>query len=262
MECDEVREELGAYALRALEPEERWAIEEHLRRCPLCREEAGAYEDAAGALALSVPVTSAAARLRSRVLAALPAASQDVAEARARRRWLAPAAGIAAAAVIAALVAWATVLQLRVNDLDDEQRALSAAAARSDASRLEDAMYLLTKGDLRYMDMVATGAATGTSSSYAWSPSERQGVLWVRDLPAPPEGTVYQFWFRTDQGDVSGGTFSPDAEGEALEVVQREGGNSSGGQQSRLLAILVTVEPAGGSSAATGPLVLQGQPAN
>jgi hypothetical protein len=126
---------------------------------------------------------------------------------------------------------------------------------------LEDAMYVLTKGDVRYMEMVATDESAGTSSSYAWSPSERQGVLWARGLPAPPEGSVYQFWFRTDQGDVSGGTFAPDAEGEALEVVQPRGGNG-GGQQGRLLAILVTVEPAGGSSSATGPPVLQGVPAN
>ena len=260
MECDAVREELGAFALRALEPEERWAIEEHLRRCPLCREEAKAYEEAAGALALSVPVTRAPARLRRRVLAALP--GEPVAGAARRRRWLAPATGAAAVVVIAALVAWATVLQIRVNDLQDGQRLLSASAAQTDVSHLEDAMYLLTKGDLRYMDMVATAQAAGTSSSYAWSPSERQGVLWVRDLPPAPEGTVYQFWFRTNQGDVSGGTFSPDAEGEALELVQRESSGSSSGQQSRLLAILVTVEPAGGSSSATGPLVLQGQAEN
>jgi anti-sigma factor RsiW len=37
--CDDVRIDLGAYVLGALEPDERRRVDEHLRDCPACAAE-------------------------------------------------------------------------------------------------------------------------------------------------------------------------------------------------------------------------------
>ena len=59
MRCTEAREKLSAYAAGELPPEEREAVEAHLRGCPRCRREAEAVERAEAALAMLGAVETA-----------------------------------------------------------------------------------------------------------------------------------------------------------------------------------------------------------
>jgi hypothetical protein len=99
-----VREELGAYALGALEPRERGDVDAHLRECPACREELARLAALPGLLA-RLPeggggegVPMAPADLGERALATI--AGRRRARRRRQRRW--GALGGAAAAVVLA----------------------------------------------------------------------------------------------------------------------------------------------------------------
>src|SRR5436190_231315 len=58
MDCEQVREQLEAYALGALEPDERDRVARHLAGCPECRRLAAAYAEVAADLPLALAAAS------------------------------------------------------------------------------------------------------------------------------------------------------------------------------------------------------------
>jgi anti-sigma-K factor RskA len=95
-----LREQLGAYALGALEPRERAEVDGHLRECTACREEVARLAAVPGLLARLSPddgteAAPAPTDLGERALAALSA--RRGARRRRARRW---GAGLAAAAAV------------------------------------------------------------------------------------------------------------------------------------------------------------------
>jgi len=101
-----MREQLGAYALGALEPRERSEVEAHLRDCPVCQEELSRLAALPGLLARLSPDEAAdpapaPADIGERALAALSARRR--ARRRRRQRWGAGLA-VAGAAAVTALV--------------------------------------------------------------------------------------------------------------------------------------------------------------
>ena len=94
-----LREQLGAYALGALEPRERGEVDAHLQECPGCREQLARLAALPGLLARLVPEEAAdpvpvQVDVGERALTAL--AARRRARRRRRQRW---GAGLAAAAV-------------------------------------------------------------------------------------------------------------------------------------------------------------------
>jgi anti-sigma-K factor RskA len=116
---DERHEDVAAYVLGALGEEEARAFAEHLRGCARCREELGELQPVVDALPSAVPQRTAPAELRGRLLATVRseaelrgagaragrAAHRDGARpgAWARRPWRLATAGLALAAVVAAV---------------------------------------------------------------------------------------------------------------------------------------------------------------
>jgi anti-sigma-K factor RskA len=228
LNCPEVREELGAYAIGALSDDEARQIEAHLATCAECTAEAIAYADAATALPLSVPALTPPASLRRRVLDAVAAPTPLR-----RRRSIVPWAGAAAAVVIAGLLGWNLWLQFGdgSESPDDQLAALM---------RKQDTAFTIMQGD-------------GTWAIYAWEPEPKRGHLYARDLPDLPDGMIYEFWYVTEDGAVSGGTFEPAGDGytHAATVPARETGRPSG--------YAVSVEPVDGTEEPEGEIVLTGE---
>jgi len=123
MEPDGIHELTAAYALNALDPESEREYEDHLRRCPRCRDDLASLQEAAASLAFGVETPEPPKDLRDRIVDQAREERSNVVPL--RRRLVVPAltaAAAAAAGVAIGLGVWGSILS---GDLDDE-RALVA----------------------------------------------------------------------------------------------------------------------------------------
>jgi anti-sigma-K factor RskA len=172
--------------------------------------------------------------------------------------WL-PAAALIAVAV--GLGAHAQTLRNRIVSLEsrlaiavrnlDAARA-SADDARRDAMRVQNAMSVLASSDMARIELVGQTVAPSASARAFWSRS-RGLVFTARDLPALPEGKVYQVWVLTGGAPISAGLVVPDSRGETTALFETE---SSIPQPA---GVAVSLEPGGGVPAPTGAIYLVGR---
>jgi anti-sigma-K factor RskA len=168
----------AAYALDALDEEERGSYEAHLAQCEQCRKELGSLGETAAALAFAVVSPAPPERLRGRILAAAAAERENVVPLPVRRPWLTRAAAAAASVAACAAIGlgiWAATLQ---HSLD---------RARATSARTEEAAQVLADPSSQKI------ALRGGSGMLAVDPSGR-GVLVVNRLPAAPSGHIYEAW--------------------------------------------------------------------
>jgi anti-sigma-K factor RskA len=235
-----VHDDLGAYAAGALDPRERAAVEAHIARCELCRDELAAYRQVTAALAKQVPIEQPppgtwdgiATRLHGGGTKAPLATHADAPIAIGRSRLRLIFAGWAAtAAVLAAMVGW-TAYQA----FDTGSASVQDLASSSEGS---------------VIPLAATNSAA-VGRLYI-SDDESQGGLAVNGMPTTPSGKTYQLWFITpDQTWTAGGTFEVDAEGRALVKVRFPGPVRD------FSGVTVCTEPPPGSPTEWGDLVLSG----
>jgi anti-sigma-K factor RskA len=161
----------AAYALHALDAEEREAFEEHLAQCARCRDELAQLQESAAALAWAVEAPAPPAALRARILAEATAGRENVVALplRARRLWQAAAAVAACTAV--GLGVWAATLH----------DSLGTARAHESALQIVVDPSSHTVGLRGGRGMVAVGR-------------NGVGVLVVDRLPAAPNGKTYEAW--------------------------------------------------------------------
>jgi hypothetical protein len=191
MRHEEIAELLGAYALDAVDPDERTIVEEHLVDCARCRAEVAEHREVAALLANSG--ADAPAGLWDRISGTLEAAPPrlDLAPVRSleaarreRRRFSTPigAALVAAAAVVVALLG----LQVRDQDhrINQLQTALRNPMAPAFDAALDDPgarVFRLASTDGR---LSARGVVTGDGTAY----------LRTVSLPRLRDGLTYQLW--------------------------------------------------------------------
>jgi anti-sigma factor RsiW len=164
----------AAYALDALDDDERREYEEHLARCERCREELVSLSEASSSLAYAVDAPAPPPQLRERILASARSERPNVVPL--RPRWALPAAAAAVAAVAAAiaLAVWATSLSHRL----DHERAL--------ASDQERVAAILASPDAH-----PYGVADGGLLSVA--PNGEAALVLTRLQPAR-SGMTYEAW--------------------------------------------------------------------
>jgi anti-sigma-K factor RskA len=175
----------AAYALHALDAEEREAYEEHLAQCARCRDELAQLQESAAALAWAVEAPAPPPALRARILAEATAGRDNVVPLplRARRVWQAAAAVAACAAV--GLGSWAATLH----------NSLGTARAHESALQIVADPASHTVAVQGGHGMVAVGR-------------NGVGVLVVDRLPAAPGGKTYEAWVIPRGGKpVRAGTF-------------------------------------------------------
>lgn len=193
--CDEIRIELGAYALGALEPDEAQRVEAHLEGCDGCRSELEQLSFASSLLRTPVARAFAAETepdpaLVEKALAGV--ASTRIAQTRKLRR-LGSAAAASSAGLLAA-IGVAVALGTRPAD---------SFAPTGQATALQ----------------AATGIAAAASVRLSPRPWGTQVDLRTEQMPALPPGAYYEVWLvRADGTRVAAGTFRPTSPGGRARV--------------------------------------------
>jgi anti-sigma factor RsiW len=206
-----------AYALHALDEEERTRYERHLPRCERCRDDLAVLTESAAALAWAVEAPPPPPRLRTRLLDDV-AARGTVVPLRGRRPWQAIAA--IAACIAIGLGVWAGTLSNRLGHERSHNHVLAIVA--DPASR---------KLPLQ-----------GHTGLVAVSPGG-EGVLVVENLAAAPAGRTYEAWVIPRGGSpIPAGTFG--GGGGTTTVKLRE-------HVPHGATVAATIELAGGADAPT-----------
>lgn len=226
----------GAYAVDALDEDERVAFEEHLVGCADCRAEVAELTDAAHALA-ALTETAPPPGLRAASLAGIgqvrplpPETSTEperagrvVPFARRASTWIAAAAAVVLLAV-GGLV-WGAG--------SGEDRSLSAV------DRVRTAQDAAT----------VTRTEGGLTATLAYSRDLDRSAISVTGLPPAPSGRTYQLWYLpAGAAPRPAGFLRSGADGRGSALLEGGLGGATG--------VGVTVEPAGGSPAPTTDPVL------
>lgn len=174
-------DDLAVYAVDALEPNERAAVEAHLAGCASCRAELAGHLDtlarltealappAGGVEQLLVGLDAPRHMARPTAITAAPSARER------RRRWM-RVAGVAAAAAAVAAVVGVALSSLGDEDTDTLSDLADEALDQPDA----DVATLATPEGANVARVVVTNEGTG--------------YLFADDLPTLAEGQAYQLW--------------------------------------------------------------------
>jgi anti-sigma-K factor RskA len=214
----------GAYVLGAMPVAEREAFEEHLTTCTACRDEVEELRPAAEALPMASPLMGPPPALKDRIMAEVEreaellgasGAGADRPQRVERRRfgWL---GGWRLAPVAAALLVAGVLIGSQIGGPDSATYAFQGQDAR-----------LEVEGDT--------------------------ARIVARNLPAPPEGRVYEVWLMPEGSDTPEPTdvlFEPRADGSAVAAIPEVEG---------VRQVLVTDEPRGGRDEPSGELLMSAE---
>ncbi|SDL08962.1 Anti-sigma-K factor RskA [Nocardioides sp. YR527] len=232
----------GAYAVDALDDIERARFEEHLAVCADCRDEVASLRDTTWMLG-GLTDTAPSPELRDRLLAGIkeirplppetttirenaPVPS-DASSSSRRFGWRT----FAAAAAVLAVVGTGTVAAVELIGDDSSQTMTTAERVLSAKDATTVAVDL--PGDAR--------------ARVVRSVSENRAVLVTSDMPAAPDGKVYELWLQHDDVMVPAGLMP--AGSDQTVVLEGDAGDAS--------AAGITVEPEGGSDEPTSaPIAL------
>jgi len=234
MTTDDPHDLAGAFALDALDGQEREAFRRHAAECPECARETAHHQEVATSLALAAADTPPP-RLRERVLAEaartpqLPPSAPGPADQRRRRRSpprllrLALAASLAVAAALGGVAVW------------QHQEARDAQQTRQEAQNTSaDLGRLLAAPDTT---LIRRGIYGG-SGTVAVSHELNQAAYFCQHLSRLPSGKTYQLWYVTPGNEIrSVGLLQPKTSLQSLTLPPPD----------TAAAVAITVEPSKGS---------------
>jgi anti-sigma-K factor RskA len=213
-----------AYALNALDEDERRAYEEHLSRCARCRDELADLSQTAALLAHGAPPATPPPALRERILAeARRNGGAQVIPFPRRSRFAVGIAGAVTAAAAAVAIAFGVHSAALSEDLD-EARSAVAVLADPAARRLP-----LEGADGR---LVVN--------------SEGRAAVVVQGLRPAPKGKTYELWVIRDGRPTRAGLFEGDDERDVVLLEERVGEDAT---------VAATLERDGGVDAPTGRML-------
>ena len=215
------RDELAAYLLGALEPAEAAALEQHLAGCEECRTELTWLRPAAQMLPESVERVEPPPELRARIMGEVRSGAEPE---KARRRSRRPLLGLRPAIGLAtALLLAAGVAGYAIRDGGSDGGATTVAAGRAPGVTVR----MVREGD--------------------------SGTLHLANVRRLPADEVLQAWVRRDgRIEPTSTLFVPNRDGTATAAIEHMG---------RVNAVMVTIEPRGGSEHPTSePIASIGVP--
>jgi anti-sigma-K factor RskA len=271
-------ESVAAYAIGALDADERRAFETHLASCAQCAAELTELRKVTTGLVMSVDPEDPPADLKARTIARATAHPQARREAPAYvppvsivhppKVRSSPAGWLAAAAALiiatgAALFAWSlrselTAVQKLADDASTQADRLRGQllTLRQDSARMAQTLSILSAPDTARVDLKGQGdLATATAQVY-WSPTRGVLLMNMGGVPALDPGQVFELWAVPPEkgaAPLAAGLFHVDPAGLVTTVAPAPTLFPAAD------AFAVTVEPAGGSPAATTPIILIGR---
>lgn len=218
----------GAYAVDAVDDIERASFERHLASCPTCRAEVASLREASALLA-DAATTTPPPELRDAVLSGItrvrPLPPVTVGGPVHRRRWF-PA--LVAAVVLALVGVGGAVWQPWRDDTSVQVSVTDQVLQDPDAERFTQEL------------------PNGATATVVRSAKVDRAVLVTEDLPAPPDGKVYQLWYQSPSRHMTSAGLMPDGADTALLE----------GNANDAVGAGVSLEPAGGSDQPTEVVAL------
>lgn len=252
IEHDDVFENLGAYAIGALNGPDAAAVRRHLDACGECRREyrelspavtllatsAESCADAASG-AIAAPSALLKARLMRQVRADAPAQAPAAVGMRRMRPVVWPAYAVAAACLAIALISsvYNIGLSQRIGQADAQIAALTSHAnALASSSETQKQMVA---------DLMAPDSQRFAVNGGEVVKNEGRAYVAMHSAPMPPKGKVYQAWYlRAGSKTMTPSlTFVPDRTGVAVVAIP--------GNAKVMEAVAVSIEPEGGSKQPT-----------
>jgi anti-sigma-K factor RskA len=212
MNCEELREEYGAFALGIAEDPERSEIAEHLaRECPVCHQGVSEALATTGVIAAAVKIQNPPKDLRRRVVAMVDRKKPQT------WAW--------------SLLPWGIVAALSIVIL---AIALPAQRQNKDLAKLEDVLNIVS-------DPATHDVSFGEKAKGRVFVNGGKGVVFIgANLPKIDAGKTFELWVIPATGKpIPAGTFDAQDNANAVYVYS---GSAAGAA-----AIAVTVEPSGGS---------------
>jgi hypothetical protein len=246
MTHEDIRDNLEAYVLGGLSPEESAALRRHLHECSACTHELAAYAQVRDGLNIASPdaplpagftgrLLERRSRLRRLPATALPADGPTARRDHARLPW-----ALAAACLVLALAAGGWALRLN-NALDAEMTARQQLEQDLGERRefTREVLSLLSRPDLRVREL---GVSDGGTRTRLYEAGDGRTALVVFDnLPALPEDRTYQLWLGDGREAESVTTFRPSRNGNWFGLLEPREGLSA------YERVGVSVEPKEGS---------------
>lgn len=248
-------------ALGALDGDDRTGFEVHLAACPACRREVEAY----GGLVARLPLGLDPVPPRSALGLDVLAQAQATVSPAARRGWALPALATAAAVLFAVGLAVVRGERDAARREADAARETSAGleaelgrlraelvTMRASLSRDKGLRDLVVHPDARLATLAALNPAPGASARVLWNPKSREAWLVASGLAPAPAGKGYEVWVIGKAAPVPAGVFQVDVDGKAVFRLPDVA------ETADVKTFAVTLEPASGTPAPTGPMVLAG----
>ncbi len=253
MSHDEASDLLGAYALDAVDGDERGELEEHLGACPRCRAELDGLREVAAAMGNSVePLPEG---LWSQIASRLPERQEGEgpppmplltpegdagspfrtpSSRRPRRRNVSTLVG----AIAVAAAAVAVILGIGLVRADNTVSNLQAAGPTSLTAALATPGHRL----------ITLHTSSHASAAQVVVTPSGQGFLVSSNLPTLGQGRTYQLWGIVGHNPISLGLLGNSPRAAAFTIAG----------STRPTVLGVTAEPAGGSVVPTGAMVATG----
>lgn len=247
----------AAYVLGALDGDELTAFEAHLAhgcaRCEAALRESG---ETLAALAREAPPAVPPAHVKEALLRRIGARAPRPSPAELRRTWLRWTAATVAAMLVGGFLAAGFVASRYEARLGQAAREVAVlrerllgeeAALRASVAEYQKIVELLRDPATRVVALSGAGPSPAANGRVVWNETAG-GHLLVTDLPPTPEGKTYEAWTIAGGKPKPAGVFNVDASGHAVHRLEPAGGPVD--------VFAITIEPAGGTPAPTGPIVL------
>lgn len=247
---EDYKEMIPARALSALDAAEARALSDHLSECAECQRELQEWEATAAALAVSAKPMEPSPEVRERLLNEIrkDLSVPQVIPFRSATRNIWTSFG-SLGAIAAVILVTALIVGLIV--LWRQNRAVQTELARS-----QEFLQLVTTPGARVTDLKGIDLGAGATAKLVYDTTGR-AMLMADKLPDVPQGQAYQLWFIVGKNPpMPGKTFLPDDEGKGMLKDRMP----EAALDSAVFAI--TMEPAGGVAAPTGPIYLRSSEVN